>query len=127
MRRGLEPGFAREVATRLTAADPLGAHLRDELGIHDTGRARPVQAAAVSAGSFLVAGSLSVAAMLVAPSGARIPVIAGVSLALLAILGAAGARLGGAPIPRAAARVLVGSGVAMAVTALIGDLVGNAV
>jgi VIT1/CCC1 family predicted Fe2+/Mn2+ transporter len=125
--RGLDRNFAREVAKQLTAADPLGSHLRDELGIHESGRARPVQAALVSSASFTVAGMVPVIAMLLSPKGARIPVIAAVALVLLAALGAVGARLGGAPVVRGAARVLIGSGAAMALTALIGDLVGNIV
>ena len=125
--RGLDREFAHEVARQLTAADPIGSHRRDELGIHEAGRARPVQAALVSVASFAGAGALPVLAMLVAPAGARIAVIAACALVLLAALGAIGARLGGAPIGRAAARVLIGSGIAMAVTALIGDLVGNLV
>jgi vacuolar iron transporter family protein len=125
--RGLDREFAHEVAKQLTHADPLGSHLRDELGIHESGRARPVQAAAVSAASFTVAGLIPVLAMLAAPSGSRIAVIAAVALVALAALGAIGARLGGAPIGRGAVRVLIGSGLAMAVTALIGDIVGNIV
>jgi vacuolar iron transporter family protein len=125
--RGLERDVAREVARQLTDADPIGTHLRDELGISDAARPRPFQAGMVSAASFLLAGVLPVLAMLAAPADARIPVIAAVALVLLGALGATGARLGGAPMGRAAARVLVGSGVAMAVTALIGDVVGNIV
>jgi vacuolar iron transporter family protein len=125
--RGLDREFAREVAKQLTRADPLGSHLRDELGIHESGRARPVQAAAVSASAFTVAGVIPVLAMLAAPAGDRIAVIAAVALVALAALGAVGARLGGAPVVRGAARVLIGSGLAMAVTALIGDIVGNIV
>ncbi len=123
--RGLDREFAREVATRLTDADPIGTHLRDELGIHESGRARPVQAALVSAASFSLAGAIPVLAMLAAPSGARIAIIAAVALVLLGLLGATGARLGGAPLGRAAARVLIGSGLAMAITALIGSAVGS--
>jgi vacuolar iron transporter family protein len=125
--RGLDREFAREVAKQLTATDPLGSHLRDELGIHESARARPVQAALVSTASFTLAGIIPVLAMLAAPSGSRIPVIAAVALVALGVLGAVGARLGGAPIARGAARVLIGSGLAMAVTALIGDVVGNIV
>jgi vacuolar iron transporter family protein len=125
--RGLEEPLARQVATKLTAADPLGTHLRDELGITHSVLARPWQAAAVSALSFAVGAVFPIVALLLAPSSARIPVIAGVALVLLAVTGAIGGRLGGAPMTRAALRVLVGGGVAMALTALIGDLVGSVV
>lgn len=125
--RGLEQSLAREVATKLTAADPLGTHMRDELGLTHATLARPWQAAMVSALSFAAGASFPMIAMLAAPSGARIPVIAGVALAVLAVTGGIGGRLGGAPMTRAAGRVLVGGGIAMALTALIGNLVGNIV
>jgi vacuolar iron transporter family protein len=127
VRRGLDVGLAREVAVQLHRADPLGAHLRDELGIVEHTRARPVQAASVSAVSFAIAAMLPLLAVIVAPSSARIASIVVVSLVALALLGITGARLGGAPPGRAAVRVLVGSGLAMALTAAIGALVGTAV
>jgi VIT1/CCC1 family predicted Fe2+/Mn2+ transporter len=127
VRRGLEPTLARSVAEQLHRADPLGAHLRDELGIVDAGRARPAQAAGVSAASFAAAASLPLVAAIATPSVARIPTVVVASLAALALLGVAGARLGGAPPARAAVRVLVGSGLAMGLTAAIGALVGTAV
>lgn len=126
-RRGLDPDLAREVAVQLHRADPLGAHLRDELGIVEAGRARPVQAAAVSAASFAVAASLPVVAVVAAPASVRIATVVVVSLLALALLGVTGARLGGAPPARAAVRVVLGSGLAMAITAAIGALVGTAV
>ena len=68
-----------------------------------------------------------ITALLVAPADARIPFIAVTALVLLAITGAIGGRIGGAPMWRAATRVLLGGGAAMALTALIGSLVGAAV
>lgn len=127
VRRGLQPDLAREVAVQLTEADPLGAHLRDELGIHDQTRANPWQAAWVSAGSFALAAMIPLLAVILATSGTRIAVLVVASLLSLAALGVVGARLGGAPKGRAAVRVLVGSGLAMAATAAIGALVGTAV
>lgn len=127
VRRGLQPELAREVAVQLTEADPLGAHLRDELGIHDQGRARPFQAAWVSAGAFAVAAMIPLLAVILASGQVRVPVLVVVSLLSLAALGIVGARLGGAPKGRAAVRVLVGSGLAMAATAAIGAIVGTAV
>ncbi len=126
-RRGLDPKLARQVAEQLTATDPLGAHLRDELGITEETAARPWQAAGVSMISFAIGALITIVAMLVAPADARIPVIAAVSLATLAVTGAAGGRLGGASMGRAAVRVLIGGGLAMALSALIGNLVGAAV
>ena len=126
-RRGLDAALAREVAIQLHRADPLAAHLRDELGIVEAGRARPLQAASVSAGAFAVASAVPMLAVVAAPSGARIPTVVVASLIALAFLGVLGARLGGAPRLRAAVRVLVGSGLAMGLAAAVGALVGNAV
>ena len=126
-RRGLDPALAREVAIQLHRADPLGAHLRDELGIVEAGRARPLQAASVSAGAFAVASAIPLLAVVAAPSDVRIPVVVVASLVALALLGVVGARLGGAPPGRAAARVLIGSGLAMGLAAAVGAIVGGAV
>jgi VIT1/CCC1 family predicted Fe2+/Mn2+ transporter len=123
--RGLDTALARQVATRLMEVDPLGSHLRDELGLSDATAARPVQAAAASAGSFAVGAVLPLLAMLVTPAPGRIVAIALVSLACLALLGAVGGHVGGARRARAALRVAVGGVLAMAVTALIGRLVGT--
>jgi VIT1/CCC1 family predicted Fe2+/Mn2+ transporter len=125
--RGLEAGLAREVAVQLTRADAVGSHLRDELGIVAAGRARPVQASTVSAGAFALAALVPMIALTVASKDLRVPLVLVVSLAALLALGGVGARLGGAPRGRAAVRVLIGSGAAMAVTAAIGALVGTAV
>jgi VIT1/CCC1 family predicted Fe2+/Mn2+ transporter len=124
MRRGLERELAATVAKRLTAVDPLGAHLRDELGFSDAARARPVQAGVVSAATFAVGAAAPLLAVLLAPDAARIAVTAAATLLLLAVLGAVGGRLGGAPAAPAVLRVAVGGGLAMATTALIGRLVG---
>jgi VIT1/CCC1 family predicted Fe2+/Mn2+ transporter len=127
VQRGLNHELARTVATQLTATDPLGAHLRDELGMHSATRARPLQAAFVSAASFAAGAAIPLLAAVAAPSSGRTALIAGAALVLLAITGAIGGRLGGAPTARAAARVLAGGGLAMGAAALIGDLVGTAI
>jgi len=125
--RGLDRELARSVAESLMEADPVGSHVRDELGIHPDTMARPLQAATVSAASFAIGALLALLTAAAAPSAGRIAVIAVVALVLLAALGTAGARLGGAPPLRAALRVTVGGGLAMAATALIGAVVGTAV
>jgi VIT1/CCC1 family predicted Fe2+/Mn2+ transporter len=127
MGRGVERELAGQVADALMAADPVGSHVRDELGIVEATRARPLQAATVSAVSFGLGAALALAAAALAPGSTRVAVIAIVALALLAALGVTGARLGGAPPARAAARIMIGGGVAMATTALIGALVGAAI
>jgi VIT1/CCC1 family predicted Fe2+/Mn2+ transporter len=125
--RGLDRELALRVATELMQEDPLGSHVRDELGLHPNQMARPVQAAAVSAGSFAVGAGLALLTAALVPAGGRVAVTAGVTLVLLALLGVLGARLGGASPARAAVRIAVGGGIAMAATALIGAAVGTAV
>jgi len=124
VQRGLDRALAAEVAERLMATDPLGSHVRDELGLQPGRLARPLQAAVVSAVSFALGAVLPLVLIALAPVGVRIPVTALGALALLALLGVIGARLGGAQPGRAALRVTVGGGLAMALTALIGQLVG---
>ncbi len=124
--RGLKPELAQEVARQLMAHDALGAHARDELGISETLRARPLQAAVASGMSFAAGAILPVltAAFVGGPyPGAP---IAGVSLAVLALLGTIAARAGGANIAIGAARVLFWGALAMAVTAGVGALFGIA-
>jgi VIT1/CCC1 family predicted Fe2+/Mn2+ transporter len=125
--RGLDPALARQVAEQLSAHDRLGAHARDELGIDRKALAQPLQAAWISAVSFATFALVPIVGLLVAPEGLRIPLIALLSLASLAVLGALGGHLGGAPILRASLRVTIGGGLAMAVTAGIGKLLGVSV
>ena len=124
VKRGLEKELAMKVAQQLSACDRLGSHLRDELGIESRTRARPLQAAWISASSFASFAAVPIAALLIAPRSLGIPIVAALSLASLAALGAFGAYLGGAPIGRGALRVTIGGGLAMAVTAVIGRLLG---
>lgn len=124
VKRGLDEPLAMKVARQLSAHDRLGAHLKDELGIDRTSLARPLQAAWVSAASFGSFALVPIVALLVAPPFLRIAAIAALSLASLAALGAFGGHLGGAPAGRAALRVTLGGGLAMAVTAAIGRLFG---
>ena len=124
-RRGLDHELARTVATKLTEQDALGSHVRDELGMHESTAARPVQAATISALSFAAGSLLSILAAAAIPAGARIAVIAALTLVLLGVLGFLGARLGGASPLRATVRITIGGGIAMGVTALIGSVVGN--
>ncbi|HXV82077.1 MAG TPA: VIT family protein [Candidatus Binatia bacterium] len=125
--RGVERELAMKVAQQLSARDRIGAHMRDELGLDAEFLARPIQAAWISAASFASFAVVPIAALLVAPASLRIPSIAVVSLISLAALGAFGGHLGGAPLGRAALRVTLGGGLAMAVTAAIGRLLGVSV
>jgi VIT1/CCC1 family predicted Fe2+/Mn2+ transporter len=126
VRRGLEPALAEQVATQLAAHDALGAHARDELGITEALRARPLQAALASAAAFAVGAALPIAVVLVAPQVDAGRWITGVSLACLGALGAFAARVGGASAWRGALRVLAWSALAMAFTAAVGHLFGVA-
>lgn len=123
--RGLSPALAMQVAQELSAGDALAAHARDELGLEEGRRARPLQAAWASAASFSVGAVLPLLAIALSPAGARIWVAVVATLIALAILGEEGARLGGAPRVRATLRVVGWGALAMAVTSGIGALVGT--
>ena len=123
--RGLDPELARKVALQLMAHDALGAHARDELGISETSKARPLQAAIASAGSFASGAALPLIVALVVPLGSVVVSTVIASLLALVVLGFLSARLGGAPALPAALRVLVWGGLAMALTAYVGSLLGS--
>jgi len=124
--RGLTPNLAEQVADQLTAHDPLAAHARDELGIFETMRARPLQAALSSAAAFAVGAAVPLVLTAVVPAPILSPVVISCSLVLLACLGAAAAHLGGASKRNGAVRVALWGAVAMACTALVGTLFGAA-
>jgi VIT1/CCC1 family predicted Fe2+/Mn2+ transporter len=125
--RGLDPSLAKQVAEQLMRHDALGAHARDELGISETFRARPIQAALASAGSFAVGAAMPLMATAMAPAAGLIPIVSGTSLLFLAVLGGLAARAGGAGVTMGAIRVTFWGAMAMALTAGIGALVGTAV
>jgi VIT1/CCC1 family predicted Fe2+/Mn2+ transporter len=125
--RGLDPPLARQVAEQLMRHDALGAHARDELGISETFRARPIQAALSSAGSFALGAAMPLIATAMAPAAGLIPIVAGTSLVFLALLGGLAARAGGAGVTVGAIRVTFWGAMAMALTAGIGALVGTVV
>jgi VIT1/CCC1 family predicted Fe2+/Mn2+ transporter len=122
--RGLTPELAGQVADQLTAHDALGAHARDELGMSEATRARPIQAALASATAFAAGAVPPLLLVLLLPVAAFTPAIVGSSLVLLMALGGIAARLGGAPMVRGAARVAFWGAVAMGCTALVGRLFG---
>jgi len=127
VQRGLNPALADQVAGELMAHDALGAHARDELGMHEVTRARPVQAALASAAAFAAGASPPALLAAFLPLAAVTPGIFGSSLLLLAVLGAAAAGLGGAPRKAGALRVVFWGAIAMACTALVGRLFGAVV
>ena len=124
-RRGLAPDLAVQVAQALSRRGALAAHARDELGLEESRRAQPLQAAWASALSFSAGGVLPLAAVGASPSSSRVVIVVLVTLVALALLGYVGARLGGAPRARATARVVGWGAVAMGITTAIGALVGT--
>ncbi|MHB1024236.1 MAG: VIT1/CCC1 transporter family protein [Desulfobacteria bacterium] len=125
--RGLDLALARQVADQLMAHDALGAHARDELGITEMQRARPVQAALASAGTFAVGAGLPLLIVFLVPAGMLAMFIVGTSLASLAILGALAAHVGGARRAVGALRVTFWGAAAMALTYGVGALFGTVV
>ena len=125
--RGLDAPLALAVAKQLTARGALSAHARDELGISDKSLARPIQAAIASAATFAVGAALPLVTMAVVPFGSAIAIVSILSLVFLAALGMLAAWTGGASILRGAVRVTFWGAFALALTALIGRLVGTVV
>ena len=123
--RGLSPELADQVARELTAHDALQAHARDELGLDEERRARPLQAALASAASFSSGAILPLLAAIVLGKSLRIPICVIVAVVMLVLLGDIGARLGGAPRTRAIARVTGWGLLAMGVTAGVGAIAGT--
>nr|WP_264942964.1 VIT family protein [Sphingomonas canadensis] len=125
--RGVEEALARQVAQQMMARDALGAHARDELGISEVTTARPLQAAVASAATFSAGAAVPLLVALLAPASLVVPGVFAASLLCLGVLGAVGARAGGARIGPAVLRVTFWGAVAMAVTAGVGKLFGTAV
>jgi len=121
-RRGLEPALAHTVAEQLTRHDALAAHARDELGITETLRARPLQAALSSALAFCVGAALPLLAALLSTHARLHWTVTAATLAGLLLSGALAAKLGGAPMLRGALRVGFWGAAAMAAAGLIGQL-----
>ncbi|HVZ59831.1 MAG TPA: VIT family protein [Terriglobales bacterium] len=124
--RGLDPALAKQVAEQLMAHDALGAHANDELGISKTLRARPIQAALASAGSFAVGAAMPLLVTAIAPVGVLIYLVSITSLVFLALLGGLAAGAGGAGVWIGALRVTFWGALAMALTAGAGMLFGSA-
>jgi vacuolar iron transporter family protein len=125
--RGLDPSLAKQVAIQLMAHDALGAHARDELGISEPLKARPIQAALASAASFASGAALPLIVIAVVPGTSLLWAVAATSLVFLAGLGVLAARAGGANPIRGATRVTFWGALAMGVTCGVGALFGTAV
>src|ERR1700688_3520445 len=120
-----DPSLAKQVAQQLMAYDAIGAHARDELGISDTLRARPIQAALASAGSFAVGAAMPLLVTAMVPAAVLIPLVSGSSLLFLAFLGGLAAHAGRARMAVGAIRVSFWGALAMALTAGVGALFGT--
>ena len=127
IKRGLDAETAAKVAEQLMAKDALAAHAHDELGISDMTTARPIQAAFTSAATFTTGAAAPLLIAALAPQALTGILVSTGSLVFLAVLGAIGARAGGAPVLKAALRVTFWGALAMALTAGIGRVVGTAI
>lgn len=127
VKRGLDRDLARQVAGQLMARDALTTHARDELGITEMLRARPLQAAFASAASFAVGAVIPLAAAAIIAPPSIVPTVIGTALVCLAALGGLAARTGGAPLGAGILRVVFWGALAMALTAGVGALFGTVV
>jgi vacuolar iron transporter family protein len=125
--RGLDESLAHQVAQKLTAHNAFAAHARDELGLSDTLRARPLQAALASAAAFAGGAVFPIAAVLLAPAAQVGLVATSTTLVVLTALGAMAAYAGGASLLKGAVRVVFWGALAMGVTAGVGRLFGASV
>ncbi|MHA4847694.1 VIT1/CCC1 transporter family protein [Flavitalea antarctica] len=123
-KRGLKRETARQVAQELTAADALGTHIRDELGINEVSQAKPMQAAFTSGAAFTAGGLLPMLVTFFAPVRTMEYFLYGFTILSLVILGAVAAKTGGSSIPKAIARIVIGGTIAMVLSAVVGYLFG---
>lgn len=127
VKRGLDPELAKRVARELMAKNALAAHARDELGMSQIATARPIQAALTSALTFSVGAAMPLLAVVASPAPYVVTNVTASSLIYLAVLGAIGAKTGGANVVKATVRVAFWGAFAMAATAGIGHIIGKAV
>ncbi|MER3317723.1 MAG: VIT family protein [Allomuricauda sp.] len=122
--RGLKHETAIQVAKELTAADALGTHMRDELGINEMSKANPIQAALASGAAFTVGGLLPLLVVLFTPVKGMEYWLYGFTILFLIILGATSAKTGGSNIGKAIIRITIWGTIAMGLSALVGYLFG---
>lgn len=122
--RGLDRALAQQVAIALTEHDALEAHARDEIGLTDLSTAKPIHASIASGLSFIAGAILPIIAIMILPESTLVWSLASITLLGLALLGIVSARLGGAPVIPATARVVVWGVLAMLATSLVGRLFG---
>jgi len=120
--RGISRETAEKVAKELHAYDALGAHLRDELGQHESTKARPMQAAVASAISFTAGGAIPLLGALAPSLGGKALSIIGITFIGLMIAGVISAKTAGSSIIRTTTRIVLGGALGMAITALVGQV-----
>lgn len=120
--RGISRATAEKVAQELHAHDPLGAHLRDELGQHESTKARPFQAAIASAISFTAGGAVPLLGALAPSLGGKALSIVGITFVGLVIAGVISAKTAGSSVMRTSARIVLGGALGMAITAIVGQV-----
>lgn len=123
-KRGLQPETAKQVAKEMMEFDPLGSHVRDELGINEISQANPIQAALASGASFTLGAILPLLVTLLAPVESMEFSLYGFSIIFLALMGGLAAKTGGSPIFKAIIRITIWGTLAMGLTALVGSLFG---
>ena len=123
-KRGLKKETALQVAKELTAADALGTHIREELGINEVSQAKPIQAAFVSGAAFSAGGLLPLMVTLFAPVSKMEYSLYGFTILSLIILGAISAKTGGSSIRKAVIRIVIWGTIAMGLSALVGYIFG---
>lgn len=123
-RRGLKKETAWQVAQELTAADALGTHIRDELGINEISQAKPMQAAFVSGAAFSVGGLLPLLVTIFAPVSQMEYFLYGFTILSLIFLGGLSAKTGGSSISKAIIRILIWGTIAMGLSAIVGYIFG---
>jgi VIT1/CCC1 family predicted Fe2+/Mn2+ transporter len=120
--RGISRATAEKVAQELHAHDALGAHLRDELGQHDSTKARPMQAALASAVSFTAGGAIPLLGALAPSLGQKAFSIVGITFIGLIVAGIISAKTAGSSMIRTTGRIVFGGALGMAITALVGQV-----
>jgi len=122
--RGLTKATALQVAKELTAADALGAHVRDELGINEISQANPIQAAFASGAAFTVGGLLPLLVAIFAPVAGMEYYLYAFTIVSLVLLGAVAAKTGGSNITKAVLRITIWGTIAMGLSAVVGYIFG---
>jgi VIT1/CCC1 family predicted Fe2+/Mn2+ transporter len=120
--RGISRATAEKVAQELHAYDALGAHLRDELGQHESTKARPMQAAIASAISFTAGGAIPLLGALAPSLGEKALSIVGITFVGLIIAGIISAKTAGSSVLRTTVRIVFGGALGMAITAIVGQV-----